>query len=93
VLVVAIRGGTIGTVALCVGGMALAISAGVLFVPAPAGAGVRDVILTLVLSASLSSAQALAVVVASRVMQVGADVLLAGLSAVVRAGVPRRQTV
>jgi len=47
--------------ALCVGGMALAMSAGVLFIPAPAGAGLREVVLVLVLRAVLSSGQALAI--------------------------------
>ncbi|MDT4910769.1 MAG: glycosyltransferase 2 family protein, partial [Pseudonocardiales bacterium] len=81
ILALAIGGGGFSTVLLCVGGMGLAVAAGVLFVPAPAGAGVRDVLLTLVLAARLDSGQALAVVVASRVILIAADVLLAGLAA------------
>jgi uncharacterized membrane protein YbhN (UPF0104 family) len=81
ILALAIGGGGLSTVLLCIGGMGLAVAAGVLFVPAPAGAGVRDVVLTLVLSSRLDSGQALAVVVASRVILIVADVMLAGLAA------------
>jgi hypothetical protein len=66
---------------LGIGGMSLAVTAGVLFVPAPAGAGVRDVILVLVLSAQLAAGPALAVVVASRVLLIVVDLLLAGVAA------------
>ena len=69
---------------LSVGAMALAVPLGVLFIPAPAGAGIRDVVLVLVLSVMLTSGQALAVVVASRVLLIGADLLLAGVAAVSR---------
>ena len=41
VLVAAIGTPSLGLLALCVGGMGLAVSAGVLFLPAPAGAGLR----------------------------------------------------
>jgi uncharacterized membrane protein YbhN (UPF0104 family) len=77
----------VSVVVLCVGGMALAFSLGVLFIPAPAGAGVRDIILTLVLTTIMSTGQALAVVVASRVILIVCDVLLAGLVA----GIGRRR--
>jgi glycosyltransferase 2 family protein len=66
---------------LCIGGMALAMSLGVLFIPAPAGAGVRDVILVLVLGSVMSSSQALAVVVTSRATLIACDVAIAGLAA------------
>ena len=56
----------LSTYLLCTGAAALAIPAGVLFVPAPAGAGIREVVLVLVLSTILSTGQALAVVLASR---------------------------
>jgi hypothetical protein len=85
VLVLAIGGGGIGTVLLCVGGMALAVSGGILFIPAPAGAGIRDVILALVLQTRLSPGEALAVVVASRALLVAVDLSLAGVAAVFRA--------
>jgi glycosyltransferase 2 family protein len=81
ILALALGGGGFSTVLLCIGGMSLAVSAGVLFIPAPAGAGVRDVILTLVLRATLSGGQALAVVVASRVLLIVADLALAALAA------------
>jgi hypothetical protein len=77
-------GGGFSTVLLSIGGMALAVCGGVLFLPAPAGAGVRDVILTLVLTANLTGGQALAVVVASRAILVVADLALAGAAAGVR---------
>jgi hypothetical protein len=64
--------------------MALAFSLGVLFIPAPAGAGIRDVVLTLTLTASLTSGQALAVVVASRVILIACDLTLASLAALAR---------
>lgn len=80
ILAIAVGGTEFSTVVLCVGGMALAVSAGVLFIPAPAGAGIRDIVLTLVLQAALTSGQALAVVVASRVILIVVDVVLAGLA-------------
>jgi hypothetical protein len=54
------------TFLLCTGAVSLAIPAGVLFLPAPAGAGVREVVLILVLSSALNRGEALAVVLASR---------------------------
>ena len=80
VLVAAIDGFSWSLVALCVGGMSLAFCAGTLFLPAPAGAGIREVILGLVLSAVISPAQAVAVVVASRVVLIVTDLLLAGVA-------------
>jgi uncharacterized membrane protein YbhN (UPF0104 family) len=79
VLAVALGAGGAGVV-IAVGGMALATSAGVLFIPAPAGAGVRDVILALELRAVLTSGQALAVVVASRALLIFVDLVLAGVA-------------
>jgi uncharacterized membrane protein YbhN (UPF0104 family) len=73
---------------LCVGGMALAVVLGVLFIPAPAGAGIRDIVLKLVLAVILTtSGQALAVVVASRVLFILADLILAAVATVL----PNRQ--
>ena len=62
---------------LCIGGMALAVCVGVLFVPAPAGAGIRDVVLGLILTGPLTSAQAVTVVVISRAMLTVVDLVLA----------------
>ncbi len=81
ILALTLGGGGFSTLVLCTGGMSLAVSAGMLFIPAPAGAGVRDVILTLVLRATLSGGQALAVVVASRALLIGGDVALAIIAA------------
>jgi uncharacterized membrane protein YbhN (UPF0104 family) len=59
--------------------MALAVSAGLLFLPAPAGAGMREVVLGFVLVTALTSGQVVAVVIASRVIVLLADLLLAGV--------------
>jgi glycosyltransferase 2 family protein len=71
--------------ALCLGGMALAVSAGVLLIPVPAGAGLRELVLLLVLRSILSYGQALVVVVGSRVLLIVADLLLAAVAAAPRA--------
>jgi uncharacterized membrane protein YbhN (UPF0104 family) len=88
VMCAALGHGGFSTFVLCTGGMALAYSLGVLFIPAPAGAGIREVILTLVLESILNKGEALAVVVASRVMLIGSDVLLAGASLLLRELLP-----
>jgi hypothetical protein len=79
VLVAAIGTPSLGLLALCIGGMALAVSAGLLFLPAPAGAGMREVVLGFVLVTALTSGQVVAVVIASRVIVLLADLLLAGV--------------
>jgi len=79
-LVVPQAGGDLRTVAVSVGGMALAVAAGILFIPAPAGAGVRDAVLGAVLLSVLTIGQTLAVLVVSRVLLIVADLLLAGLA-------------
>ena len=81
VLVVASGRSGFAPVALAVGGVALAISVGILFIPAPAGAGIRDVVLGLVLGVVLAPGPAIAVVVGSRAILVICDVALAGLAA------------
>jgi glycosyltransferase 2 family protein len=88
VMCAALGRGGFSTFVLCTGGMALAFSLGVLFIPAPAGAGIREVILTLALVSILTQGQAFAVVVASRVMLIASDVLLAGVSLLLRQLVP-----
>ncbi len=74
----------LSTFLLCIGAIALAVPLGILFIPAPAGAGIRDVVLVLVLTVILTSGQALAVVVASRVLLILSDLVLAGLAAASR---------
>ncbi len=49
-LVVGLGGGALSSLAPAVGGFALAYTAGTLFVPAPAGAGVREAVLALALT-------------------------------------------
>lgn len=66
---------------LCVGAMALGMSLGILFIPVPAGAGVRDLILVLVLGSVMKTGQALAVAVASRAILIGCDITLAVVAA------------
>lgn len=90
-LAVAIGGGGFSTFVLCTGGMALALPAGVLFIPAPSGAGVRDVILALVLSYRLDAGQALAVILSSRVLLIAVDLALAG-GATALVGLLRRRS-
>jgi uncharacterized membrane protein YbhN (UPF0104 family) len=84
--------GGFGMLLLCTGGMALAVAAGILFIPAPAGVGLREVILLLVLRPELGPGPALAVVVASRVLLVVGDVVLAGLAVVASTVRNRRKT-
>lgn len=81
VLAAAVGASSLGLLALCIGGMGLAVSAGVLFLPAPAGAGMREVVLGFVLAAALTSGQVVAVVIASRVILLLADLVMAGLVA------------
>ena len=77
-LAAALNGFSTMVLILCTGGMSLAVCAGVLFIPAPAGAGLREVVLGYVLVAVMTTSQALVVVVASRVILILVDVLLAG---------------
>lgn len=70
------------TLVLSVGAMGLAMTAGILFLPAPAGAGVREVILVLVLSRIMDTGSALAVAIASRVVLILCDMSLAAAAAV-----------
>jgi uncharacterized membrane protein YbhN (UPF0104 family) len=65
---------------LCIGAMALALPVGALLIPVPAGLGVREVVLVVVLSAALASSQAVAVSVASRAILLACDLALAGLA-------------
>lgn len=66
---------------LATGGFAFAWCAGFLVVLAPAGAGVREVVLVAALSPVLSVGKATAVALASRLLTTVADLLSAGLAA------------
>lgn len=72
-----------------IGGFALAFTAGTVFVPAPAGAGVREAVLGVALSSTLtdttafSHASVLAVVLLSRVVLAVLDFAFAGASMLV----------
>jgi hypothetical protein len=68
-------------VAAAIGGIALGWAAGIAFIPAPAGAGVRDGVLVLTLAPLLGTAPALVVALASRVVILVVDVLLAAAGA------------
>ena len=71
-----------------VGGMALAVAAGILFIPAPAGAGIRDAVLVATLTPTINATNALAVALVSRAMLIGVDLLLAGLALLLPTIVP-----
>jgi uncharacterized membrane protein YbhN (UPF0104 family) len=75
------------TFLLAVGGFAFAWSVGFLVVFAPAGAGVREVILVAALSPVLDPGKATAVALASRLVTIAADLVAAGMAALKR---PRR---
>lgn len=77
VLAVAAGAPRLEALPVAVGGFALAFCAGVLVVPAPAGAGVRDVVVVLALGSVLSTGAALTVAVVSRVLLAACDVGLA----------------
>jgi glycosyltransferase 2 family protein len=70
--------------AASIGGMGLAWAAGIAFIPAPVGAGVRDAILVLTLSPIVGAPEALTIALASRLLLLLADVLLAAAGAVAR---------
>lgn len=71
-----------------VGAYALAWTAGFLFVLAPAGVGVREVVLVGVLGSQMSPGVVIVVIVMSRVLITAADVLLGAGAWLVRAGRP-----
>jgi hypothetical protein len=84
ILCIALGARDLATMAVCTGSMAMAYSLGVLFLPAPAGALIRDGVLVLALRVILPSGAALAAVVASRVILIACDLTLAGAVAVAR---------
>jgi hypothetical protein len=68
------------------GGMALAVCAGILFIPAPAGAGIRDAVLVATLTPGIGATNALAVALVSRASLIVVDLLLAGVAQLLPAG-------
>lgn len=80
ILAAAVGHSSLGLIVLCIGGFGLAMPAGVLFIPAPAGAGMRELVLGYVLVAVMTSGEAVAVVVASRVILILVDFILAALA-------------
>jgi len=69
--------------AVTIGGFALASSVGILVVPAPAGAGIRDVVLIATLGVSMTGAEALGVGLASRALLIVVDLLMTALALLV----------
>ncbi len=86
-LVVALGGPVGSSVVPSIGGFALAYVAGTLFIPAPAGAGVREAVLTVALGGIISGAnhfthdKVVVVVLLSRIVLAFLDFALAGLAA------------
>ncbi|WP_220093006.1 lysylphosphatidylglycerol synthase domain-containing protein [Actinomyces sp. Z5] len=70
--------GSPATLALCIGGYAMAWTVGFLIVFVPAGAGVREGVLGLVLAGSLTTGGVVAVVLLSRVVLTVADLVMGG---------------
>jgi glycosyltransferase 2 family protein len=69
-----------GGITRCIGGMALAITAGVLFVVVPSGAGVREAIIVAALAPVMSAGEALGIAVVSRGLFITSDILTAGVA-------------
>lgn len=80
VIVDAITNGAVDEV-IVVAGFALAWTLGFLFIPAPAGAGVRELVLIAVLGSQVDAETALAAAVVSRAATVCTDVVLSTTSA------------
>lgn len=78
------------TLALAVGGYALAWVVGFLVVFVPAGAGAREVVLLAVLGGSLATGSVLLVVLMSRALLTVVDLALAGLGLVIARRIRRR---
>jgi uncharacterized membrane protein YbhN (UPF0104 family) len=73
-----------GGLIVCIGAMAVAMTAGTFAFVVPSGAGVRELVMVAVLTASgISAGQALAFAVVSRVMFTVADLITAGSAAFV----------
>lgn len=77
------------TILLAVGGFAFAWCVGFLVVFAPAGAGVRDVLLIALLGPLVGTGAATAVALLSRILMTVGDLVMAGVSAAVAGRRPR----
>jgi uncharacterized membrane protein YbhN (UPF0104 family) len=75
-ILTALGGVDLGTLLLCISGYCLAWVAGFLAIITPAGAGVREAVLGLVLVGSLSTSELLGVVLVSRMILIVVDVML-----------------
>lgn len=71
----------VAMLAQCIGGYALAWTAGFLVFVAPAGAGVRELVLVAALAGTLDSGAAVAIVLLSRILLTFVDLILAGMGA------------
>lgn len=89
----ALGAGGVRALPLAIGAFALASTLGLLFVVAPAGAGVREAVLVLGLAPVLSPGSATAVALVSRFLATVADATVAGAAVVAarRAGVLERR--
>lgn len=81
-LVIGLGASTPRALPVTIGAFSLAYSIGILFIPAPAGAGVREIALTVGLSPVLGPTEALAVALASRVILAILDFVQAGIGVV-----------
>jgi uncharacterized membrane protein YbhN (UPF0104 family) len=86
VLVVGVGANAAQSLPLAIGGFALAWCVGYLFVPTPAGIGVREVALAASLAPVLDRADAIVVVLASRVIMTVGDLLVAAAAAATMRG-------
>lgn len=77
VLAAAMGHGSLHDAVLVAAAVTLAMPAGTLFVPAPAGGGVRELVMVLVLATSMPTGDALALTLTSRVVMIAADAALA----------------
>lgn len=75
---------------VCLGAFALAFSVGLVAVPVPAGAGVREAVFTVLVGSVIGVGEAIAVALLSRVMLAVVDFGLAGAQAVWNSRLERR---
>jgi uncharacterized membrane protein YbhN (UPF0104 family) len=79
------------SIAAAVGGMGLAFAVGLIVIPVPAGAGIRDAVLVATFGTQIGHTPAIAVALASRVLLVLADVGLAGAGTLLSRQAVRRR--